>query len=127
MGDKMVKISSFSVNSDFPAIAKSGNVADLSVDFLPVTVQPYSGEVYTRNITIPKGDIISPILFVDEAVIPSGWYTWGNYVGVEYYVMAIQTSATNVQVRVYIANNSNSAKTSTAFSVTVKVKAFRVP
>ena len=124
----MVKISNFSVNSDFPTIAKSTEVESTTMNIPATTIQPASSQLYTQNITISSGDIISVVISVNNKNIASSWFAWGDYAGVSYYAMASQISPTVVQVRVYISNGYiYQAQTTSAFSVVVKVKAFRVP
>lgn len=126
----MPRLNNFTVNSKFPAIARSGtniSVANLSVP--SATLNPFENTQSSVSIAVSSGDILSCVITANGKTVPAPYYFWTDPVKtVRYSVRVERNSPTTARI---IADASNAdfvnPVTTDAFSVSVSVKAFRVP
>ena len=126
----MPRLTNFTVYSKFPAIARSGtniSVANLSVP--SATLNPFEFVERSTSISVSSGDILSCVISANGKTVPAPYYFWTDPVKtVRCSVRVERNSPTTATIiaSAYNADFSNPV-TSDAFSVSVSVKAFRVP
>lgn len=124
----MPKLSNFTMNSDYPAIAKTG-YNSVSVTMPSVTLAPGNSYTVTAEGTISSGDILSPIIQIG---VGGGCFygigfrrandTWLE----EFWVERI--SPTKVRVNYYVLNQDwANYQTFGGGTIIFHLNAFRVP
>lgn len=131
----MPRLNNFTVNSKFPAIAKSANTTDVSFVVPAHTIASGDTYSYTQNVTVGQGDILSCVITWLGVHIPaSQWYIVEaeNQGGItmptlEKGVLVERTSPTQVRLVYYAFNQSQNSISEGQMTYTISIKAFRVP
>ena len=131
----MPRLNNFTVNSKFPAIAKSTNITDVSFVIPAHTIASGDTYSYTQNVTVGQGDILSCVITWLGLHIPaSQWYIveaenqGGVYMPtLEKGVLVERTSPTQVRLVYYAFNQSPNSISEGQTTYTISIKAFRVP
>lgn len=131
----MPRLNNFTVNSKFPAIAKSTNITDVSFVIPAHTIASGDTYSYTQNVTVGQGDILSCVITWLGLHIPaSQWYIVEaeNQGGItiptlEKGVLVERTSPTQARLVYYAYNQSQNSISEGQITYTISIKAFRVP
>lgn len=120
----MPNLANFTINSNFPAIKKSGVV---SAEFnIPAVIVNNSEQKIRNSITVLDGDIIFPIIEINGVKYPTGAYSDeqdnGNSI---YYIITERISPT--QVDVVCGFSSSIQKTFPAFNLKIHLNSFQIP
>lgn len=125
MGAQMARLLNFNVNTNFPAVAKTGNYT-LSVSQPASSIAPGSEYITTTTMTVPKGDILCYTIEVRGKKYPvQQWrdlaanYTEGIFVE--------RLSPTTLQIVMLVQNNQATTLNHGAWSANIYVNAFNVP
>lgn len=131
----MPRLDHFTVNSKFPAVAKSTNV--IETNFVIPAHDIASGQTYsyTQNVAVGEGDILSCVITWFGAHIPaSQWYIVEatNQGGIimptlEKGVLVERTSPTQARLVYYAFNQSQNSISEGQITYKISIKAFRVP
>lgn len=122
----MPKLLNFTVNTQFPMIAKTGTTK-IHIS-QPSAYIPQDGEYYTRTVVnIGKGDIINCIISYNGKNYPVNTY---RDIGT-YFIELItveRTSSTQVTITMYVQDAYHSGgRTHNAWSADVTINTFSVP
>lgn len=131
----MPRLNNFTVNSKFPAVAKSTNTTDVSFVVPAHTIASGDTYSYTQNVTVGQGDILSCVITWLGIHIPaSQWYIVEaeNQGGItmptlEKGVLVERTSPTQARLVYYAFNQSQNSISEGQITYKISIKAFRVP
>lgn len=125
MGVKMPRLNNFTLNSNFPAVAKA-NSSSASLSMSAQTLGVGGNYSVTRQISVGQGDILSPIIELGGTYYPTTLYantdgTWQELVIIE------RTSPTVATMIMYIENIGSATATHPAWTANAYLESFRIP
>ncbi len=131
----MPRLNNFTVNSKFPAVAKSTNV--IETNFVIPAHDIASGQTYTytQNVTVGQGDILSCVItWFGIHIVANQWNTVEETTqgGVlmptlEKGVLIERASPTQARLVYYAFNQSQNSISEGQITYKISIKAFRVP
>lgn len=123
----MAKLLNFTVNTEFPAIAKTGTYTT-SISQGSTTTAAHDWSITTKNITVASGDIICGMVEVNGIKFPTQNYARQiGSSGVFERVNISKINPTTVQVVMGIWNQTNSSVSHGSWSANVSINTFNVP
>lgn len=124
----MPKLSNFTMNSDYPAIAKTG-YSSVSVTMPSITLAPQASNRVTAEADVSSGDILSPIIQIGVGggcFYGTGFRRISGYFVEEFWVERI--SPTRVRAVFFLSNSDvYNYRTYNGETIIFHLNAFRVP
>lgn len=125
----MAKLQNFNVNTEFPAIAKTG-IYQTIISQGSVTVAAHDKSIVTQNITVGNTDSICITIEINSVKYPvQNWYNriGGYSSGVLEQIYVSKINPTEVQIVMGVWNESNSSVSHNGWSADIYINTFNVP
>ena len=121
----MPKLSQFTINSDYPATAKTGS-ASANITMPATSFAGGQSRVFTKDTTVASGAILMPIIQVGDNYYVGNGYSWRNDNWNE-EVWIERLSDTSIRLVFYVVNTSASTLTHPGNIITLHLSTFKVP
>lgn len=122
----MPKLSKFTINSDYPATAKTG-YNSCEIDINPVWFAPNESKTYLADMNVPDGAILMPIIQQGNLnYFVGNGYAWQNDSWSE-EAWIERLSATRVRFVFYVTNKVNDSNQYPGNMMKLHLSTFKVP
>lgn len=125
----MAKLYNFTVNTEFPAIAKTGSYSE-NISQGSTTTAAHNSSTVTKTIDVASGDIVCAVIEVGGVKYPTSHYIreiGAGGSGIYEEIFVSKSTPTQVEIVMGIWNQTGSSYSHGAWSANVYVNTFNVP